>query len=43
MAHRNTPYDDILREYLVAHSAREQPSQAGLRERWTRNAPRDHA
>jgi len=32
MAHRNTPYDDILREYLVAHSAREQPAQAGLRE-----------
>jgi predicted O-methyltransferase YrrM len=32
MAHRNTPYDDTLREYLVAHSAREQPAQAGLRE-----------
>ena len=32
MAHRNTPYDDTLREYLVAHSAREQPTQAGLRE-----------
>jgi caffeoyl-CoA O-methyltransferase len=32
MAHRNTTYDDSLREYLVAHSTREQPAQAGLRE-----------
>jgi predicted O-methyltransferase YrrM len=32
MAHRNTPYDDTLRDYLVAHSTREQPAQAGLRE-----------
>ena len=32
MAHRNTPYDDTLREYLVAHSARELPTQAALRE-----------
>ena len=32
MAHRNTNYDDTLREYLVAHSTREQPVQARLRE-----------
>ncbi|MGZ5155967.1 MAG: class I SAM-dependent methyltransferase [Caldimonas sp.] len=32
MAHRNTPLDDSLRDYLVAHSAREQPTQTGLRE-----------
>jgi caffeoyl-CoA O-methyltransferase len=32
MAHRNTPYDDALRDYLVAHSTRERPAQAGLRE-----------
>jgi caffeoyl-CoA O-methyltransferase len=32
MAHRNTAYDDTLRDYLIAHSTREHPSQAGLRE-----------
>ncbi len=32
MAYRNTTYDDALRDYLVAHSAREQPAQSALRE-----------
>jgi len=32
MANRNTPLDDRLRDYLVAHSAREVPAQTGLRE-----------
>jgi len=32
MAHRNTTFDDTLREYLVAHSVRERPPQAALRE-----------
>lgn len=32
MANRNTPLDETLRDYLVAHSAREHPTQAGLRE-----------
>ena len=32
MANRNTPLDDTLRDYLVAHSAREHPAQTGLRE-----------
>ena len=32
MANRNTPLDETLREYLVAHSAREHPAQTGLRE-----------
>ena len=38
MANRNTPLDESLRDYLVAHSAREHPAQAGLRE-----ATRTHA
>jgi caffeoyl-CoA O-methyltransferase len=38
VAHRNTTYDDTLRAYLVAHSAREQPAQTGLREA-TRSHP----
>jgi predicted O-methyltransferase YrrM len=38
VAHRNTTYDDTLRAYLVAHSARERPAQAGLREA-TRSHP----
>jgi|SRR5450432_2031477 predicted O-methyltransferase YrrM len=32
MANRNTPLDETLRDYLVAHSAREHPAQTGLRE-----------
>ena len=32
MANRNTPLDETLRDYLVAHSAREHPAQLGLRE-----------
>ncbi|MEO8525250.1 MAG: class I SAM-dependent methyltransferase, partial [Caldimonas sp.] len=32
MANRNTPLDETLRDYLVAHSAREHPAQVGLRE-----------
>ena len=32
MANRSTPLDDTLRDYLVAHSAREHPAQIGLRE-----------
>ena len=32
MANRNTPLDDELRAYLVAHSARETAAQAGIRE-----------
>lgn len=32
MANRNTPLDDELRAYLVAHSVREVPAQRGLRE-----------
>jgi len=38
MANRNTPLDDALRSYVVAHSARETPAQAGLREA-TRSHP----
>jgi len=38
MANRNTALDDELRAYLVAHSARETPAQAGLREA-TRSHP----
>ena len=38
MANRNTALDDELRAYLVAHSARETPAQAGLREA-TRSQP----
>ena len=38
MANRNTALDDELRAYLVAHSARETPTQAGLREA-TRSQP----
>ena len=38
MANRNTPLDDELRDYLVAHSARETPAQKGLREA-TRSQP----
>ncbi len=32
MANRNTPLDETLRDYLVAHSAREHLAQIGLRE-----------
>jgi predicted O-methyltransferase YrrM len=32
MAHRNTTFDAALRDYLVAHSTREHPSQTALRE-----------
>ena len=32
MANRNTPLDETLRDYLVAHTAREHPAQTGLRE-----------
>ena len=32
MANRSTPLDNTLRDYLVAHSAREHPAQIGLRE-----------
>ena len=32
MANRNTPLDETLRDYLVAHSVREHPAQTGLRE-----------
>ena len=38
MANRNTPLDDELRAYLVAHSARETAAQAGIREA-TRSHP----
>jgi caffeoyl-CoA O-methyltransferase len=38
MANRNTALDDELRAYLVAHSARETPAQAGIREA-TRSHP----
>ena len=38
MANRNTPLDDELRAYLVAHSARETAAQSGLREA-TRSHP----
>ncbi|MEP7302046.1 MAG: class I SAM-dependent methyltransferase [Caldimonas sp.] len=38
MANRNTALDATLRDYLVAHSAREQPAQADLREA-TRSHP----
>src|SRR5580765_1218088 len=38
MANRNTAVDDELRAYLVAHSARETPAQAGIREA-TRSHP----
>jgi len=38
MANRNTPLDDDLRAYLVAHSAREAPAQRGLRDA-TRSHP----
>lgn len=38
MANRNTALDDELRAYLVAHSARETPQQAGIREA-TRSHP----
>jgi predicted O-methyltransferase YrrM len=38
MANRNTPLDDELRAYLVAHSARETAGQIGIREA-TRSHP----
>ena len=38
MANRNTALDDELRAYLVTHSARETPAQAGIREA-TRSHP----
>ena len=38
MAHRRTIVDDTLHDYLLAHSVREHPAQAGLREA-TRTQP----